>query len=38
LIGVAEVTESGAAGEAATPEIEVVLNWFTDLKARVPVK
>jgi serine/threonine-protein kinase len=38
LIGVADVTESGAPGEASTQQIEVVLNWFTDLRARVPVK
>jgi eukaryotic-like serine/threonine-protein kinase len=35
LIGVAEVTDSGTSGEAATQQIEVVLNWVTDLKARV---
>jgi len=38
LIGVTDATESAASGEAATQQIEVVLNWFTDLKARVPVK
>jgi Tol biopolymer transport system component len=36
LIGVTEATESAASGDAPTPQIEVVLNWFTDLKARVP--
>ena len=36
LIGVADATESATSGEAATQQIEVVLNWFTDLKARVP--
>ena len=35
LIGVTEVTESATSGEAATQQIEVVLNWFTDLRARV---
>lgn len=35
LIGVADATESAGSGEA-TQQIEVVLNWFTDLKARVP--
>jgi Tol biopolymer transport system component len=38
LIGVAEATESGASGEAVSQRIEVLLNWFTDLRARVPVK
>ena len=36
LIGVTDAVESALAGEAATLQIEVVLNWFTDLKARVP--
>jgi serine/threonine-protein kinase len=36
LIGVADVTESATSGEGATQQIEVVLNWFTDLRARVP--
>ena len=37
LIGVADVTESAATSEAAQ-QINVVLNWFADLRARVPVK
>ena len=28
---------SGDAGEALPPQINVVLNWFEELKARVPV-
>ena len=36
LIGVTDAVESASAGEAATLQIEVVLNWFADLKARVP--
>jgi hypothetical protein len=36
VIGVTDATESAASGEAAAPQIEVVLNWFTDLRARVP--
>jgi len=36
LIGVTDVMES--ATEGATPQIEVVLNWFTDLRARVPMR
>jgi hypothetical protein len=27
-----------ASGAAAAPQIRVVLNWFEELKARVPVK
>ena len=37
LIGVTDATEATTSGEAAL-QIEVVLNWFTDLKARVPIK
>lgn len=33
LIG---VTDMESPAEAATPQIEVVLNWLTDLKARIP--
>ena len=30
---------AGASGEAGTrPQIQVVLNWFEELKARVPTK
>ncbi|HVG69680.1 MAG TPA: protein kinase [Vicinamibacterales bacterium] len=36
LIGVTEATESTTTSEAPTLQIDVVLNWFTDLKARVP--
>ena len=35
LIGVIDATESAASGDAAMPQIEVVLNWFTDLRTRV---
>ena len=35
LIGVTDVTDTATAGET-TAQINVVLNWFTDLKARVP--
>ena len=28
----------GAGEEAARPQIDVVLNWFEELKARVPVE
>ena len=38
LIGVTDATETATSGDAATAEIDVVLNWFTDLRARVPVK
>jgi hypothetical protein len=36
LIGVVDATETASSGDAATLQINVVLNWFTDLKARVP--
>jgi serine/threonine-protein kinase len=36
LIGVTDATESATPGETITQQIEVVLNWFTDLRARVP--
>jgi len=38
LIGVTDAAETATAGDAATLQINVVLNWFTDLKTRVPVK
>jgi hypothetical protein len=38
LIGVTDATETATSGDVATQQIEVVLNWFTDLRARVPVK
>jgi serine/threonine-protein kinase len=36
LIGVTEATESATSGETAAQQIEVVLNWFTDLLTKVP--
>jgi serine/threonine-protein kinase len=36
LMGVTDATESATPGEDRNRQIEVVLNWFTDLKARVP--
>jgi serine/threonine-protein kinase len=36
VIGVSEAIDSATPGEAANQQIEVVLNWFTDLRARVP--
>jgi len=36
LIGVTDATDSTAPGEAVIQQITVVLNWFTDLRARVP--
>jgi len=38
LIGVTDATETATSSDAATLQINVVLNWFTDLRARVPVK
>jgi len=35
LIGVTDASDTATSGEAATLQIDVVLNWFTDLKARV---
>ena len=35
LVDASEQTQSGT---AAAPEIRVVLNWFEELKARVPTK
>ena len=34
LIGLADVSESGTSGEDPPLQIKVVLNWFTDLRAR----
>ena len=38
LIGVTDAAESATPGEAVTQQITVVLNWFADLRARVPIK
>ena len=37
LLGVTDATGSAASGEAATQQqIEVIFNWFTDLRTKVP--
>ena len=37
LIGVTDAVEA-AAGEPLMLRIDVVLNWFSDLRAKVPIK
>ena len=32
------VVKAGAAAASGAPQIQVVLNWFEELKARVPTK
>ena len=38
FLGVVAAELAGANGIAAAPQIQVVLNWFEELKARVPAK
>jgi len=38
FVGVVPAGQNAAAGAFATPQIQVVLNWFEELKARVPTK
>jgi Tol biopolymer transport system component len=38
FLGVVAAGQTTASGVAAAPQIQVVLNWFEELKARVPVK
>jgi len=38
FLGVVAAGQSTASGAAAAPQIQVVLNWFEELKARVPTK
>jgi hypothetical protein len=38
LLGVVAAELAGANGITAAPQIQVVLNWFEELKARVPGK
>ena len=37
FIGLVDASEQTQSGTAAAPEIRVVLNWFEELKAKVPV-
>ncbi len=36
FLGVVAAGQNGASGSPAAPQIQVVLNWFEELKARVP--
>jgi hypothetical protein len=38
ILGIANNVSQTQSNVAVTPEIDVVLNWFEELKARVPVK
>ena len=38
FLGVVAAGSAAASGAAAAPQIQVVLNWFEELKARVPTK
>lgn len=38
FLGVVPAGQGGASGTVAAPQIQVVLNWFDELKARVPTK
>ena len=38
FLGVVAAGQSTVSGAAATPQMQVVLNWFEELKARVPTK
>ena len=38
IIGVVDSGQTAFTGALATARVEVVLNWFEELKARVPAK
>jgi len=38
FLGVVAAGSAAASGATAAPQIQVVLNWFEELKARVPTK
>jgi hypothetical protein len=38
LLGIVAADVAGAAGIPAAPQIQVVLNWFTELQQRVPTR
>jgi hypothetical protein len=38
FLGVVPAGQNTASGSLAAPPIQVVLNWFEELKARVPTK
>jgi len=38
LLGVVPAGQNAAAGAPAAPQIQIVLNWFEELKAKVPTK
>lgn len=38
FLGVVAAGQSTASGTAAAPQIQVVLNWFTELQQRVPTR
>ena len=38
FIGLVNASAAGPAGTTSTPQLQVVLNWFEDLKQRVPLK
>jgi serine/threonine-protein kinase len=38
FLGVVAAGQSTASGNAAAPQIQIVLNWFEELRARVPTK
>jgi hypothetical protein len=38
FLGVVFAGQSSTSGAPAAPQIQVVLNWFEELKARVPMK
>ena len=38
FIGLVNASAAGPAGTPSAPQLQVVLNWFEDLKTRVPVK
>jgi hypothetical protein len=38
FLGVVAAGSAAASGAATAPEIQVALNWFEELKARVPTK
>lgn len=38
FLGLIDATQATPSGAAEGPQIQVVLNWFDELKRRVPVK